>query len=138
MDKLLNHPQAKPLLSDEHFSVDGTLIEARASQKSFCPKDGSGDADDGADFRGQKRKNDTHASTTDPDSRLYRKAAGREAKPCLDGCQSDADFFYSATIGSSPNGRLMMASASRAEKTRLRAWPVCSTRILASTSCPTA
>lgn len=80
MDKLLNHEQVKPLLSDEHFSVDGTLIEAWASQKSFRPKDGSGDADGGTDFHGQKRKNDTHASTSDPDSRLYRKAAGREAK----------------------------------------------------------
>jgi DDE family transposase len=80
MTKLLNHPQVKPLLSDEHFSVDGTLIEAWASQKSFRPKDGSGDEDDGANFHGQKRKNDTHASTSDPDSRLYRKAAGREAK----------------------------------------------------------
>lgn len=80
MSKLLNHPQVKSLLSDEHFSVDGTLIEAWASQKSFRPKDGSGDEDGGANFHGQKRKNDTHASTTDPDSRLYRKAAGREAK----------------------------------------------------------
>jgi transposase len=80
MSKLLNHPQVKPLLSDEHFSVDGTLIEAWASQKSFRPKDGSGDDDGGANFHGQKRKNDTHASTTDSDSRLYRKAAGREAK----------------------------------------------------------
>ena len=58
MSKLLNHPQVKSLLSDEHFSVDGTLIEAWASQKSFRPKDGSGD-DDGANFHGQKRKNDT-------------------------------------------------------------------------------
>jgi transposase len=80
MAKLLDHPQVKPLLSDEHFSVDGTLIEAWASQKSFRPKDGSGDADGGSNFHGQKRKNDTHASTSDPDSRLYRKAAGREAK----------------------------------------------------------
>ena len=80
MSKLLNHPQVTPLLSDEHFSVDGTLIEAWASHKSFRPKDGSGDGDGGADFHGQKRKNDTHASTSDPDSRLYRKAAGREAK----------------------------------------------------------
>src|SRR6202166_3139644 len=85
MTKLLNHPQVKPLLSDDHFSVDGTLIEAWASQKSFRPKDGSGDDDGGADFHGQKRKNDTHASTTDPDSRLYRKAAGREAKLCYMG-----------------------------------------------------
>src|SRR6185437_2581098 len=84
MSKLLNHPEVKPLLSDEHFSVDGTLIEAWASHKSFRPKDGSGD-DDGADFHGQQRKNDTHASTSDPDSRLYRKAAGREAKLCYMG-----------------------------------------------------
>jgi len=85
MSKLLNHPQVRPLLSDEHFSVDGTLIEAWASQKSFRPKDGSGDADGGTNFHGQKRKNDTHASTTDPDSRLYRKAAGREARLCYMG-----------------------------------------------------
>src|SRR6266511_2210574 len=70
MTRLLNHSQVKPLLSDEHFSVDGTLIEAWASQ---------------ANFHGQKRKNDTHASTSDPDSRLYRKAAGREAKLCYMG-----------------------------------------------------
>src|SRR6476660_2403960 len=85
MTRLLNHPQVKPLLSDEHFSVDGASIEDRASQKSFRPRDGSGDDDDGADFHGQKRKNDTHASTSDPDSRLYRKAAGREAKLCYMG-----------------------------------------------------
>ena len=65
-------------MSDEHFSVDGTPIDAWASQKSFRPKDGSDE--DGSDFHGQKRKNDTHRSTTDLDSRLYRKAPGREAK----------------------------------------------------------
>ena len=70
MSKLLNRPQVKPLLSDEHFSVDG---------------DGSGDHDGGANFHGQQRKNDTHASTTDPDRRLYRKAAGREARLCYMG-----------------------------------------------------
>jgi hypothetical protein len=83
MTRLLQHPQVKPLLSDEHFSVDGTLIEAWASQRSFRPKDGSDG--DGSDFHGQTRKNDTHQSTTDPDSRLYRKAAGREAKLCYMG-----------------------------------------------------
>jgi transposase len=83
MSKLLNHPEVTPLLSDEHFSVDGTLIEAWASQKSFRPKDGRDQ--DGSDFHGQRRKNDTHASTTDPESRLYRKAAGREAKLCYMG-----------------------------------------------------
>lgn len=71
---------AKQLLSRDHFSVDGTLIEACASLKSFKPKDSSGDDDDGENFHGQKRGNDTHASTTDPESRLYRKGPGKEAK----------------------------------------------------------
>jgi transposase len=79
MAKLLEQPEVKPLLSDEHFSVDGTLIEAWASHKSFKPKDANED-DDGSNFHGQKRKNDTHASTSDPDAKLYRKAAGREAR----------------------------------------------------------
>ena len=67
------------LASDEHFSVDGTLLEAWASQRSFRPKDDSDDSD-GSDFRGEKRSNDTHESTTDPDARLMRKGKGREAK----------------------------------------------------------
>ena len=79
MVKLLEQPEVKPLLSDEHFSVDGTLIEAWASHKSFKPKDADKD-DDGSNFHGQKRKNDSHASTSDPDAKLYRKAAGREAR----------------------------------------------------------
>lgn len=82
MTALLRHPKVAPLLSNERFSVDGTLIEAWASHKSFKPKDGSGDEDGGANFHGQTRKNDTHVSTTDPDSCLYRKAQGREAKLC--------------------------------------------------------
>ncbi|MGH8159741.1 MAG: IS5 family transposase [Rhodanobacter sp.] len=68
----------RDLVSDEHFSVDGTLLDAWASHKSFRPKDGSGGDDD--DFHGQKRSNDTHASTTDPDARLARKGKGKEAK----------------------------------------------------------
>jgi transposase len=72
------------LLSDEHFTVDGTLIEAWASHKSFKPKDdnksGGRGGDSGEDFHGQRRKNDTHQSTTDPDARLFRKGAGKEAK----------------------------------------------------------
>jgi hypothetical protein len=70
--------QAKPHLSDEHFSVDGTLIEAWASHKSFQRKD-SGDTD-GSQFRGEKRTNDTHESKTDSDAELYRKGHGQEAK----------------------------------------------------------
>ena len=79
--------------------MDGTLIEAWASQKSFRPKDGSGDDDGGADFHGQKRKNDTHASTSDPDSRLYRKAAGREAKLCYMGHATMENRHGLAVVG---------------------------------------
>ena len=88
---VLAQPQVKTLLSTDHFSVDGTLIEAWASMKSFRPKDGSdappagGHRNAEADFRGKKRSNDTHASTTDPDARLYRKGAGKEAKLCFIG-----------------------------------------------------
>ncbi len=75
--------RAKPYVSDEHFTVDGTLIEAWASHKSFRPKDGSGkppDVGGDVDFRGEKRKNQTHESTTDPDARLFTKSRGSEAK----------------------------------------------------------
>lgn len=71
--------RAQSLMSDEHFTVDGTLIEAWASQKSFQRKDGGTDGD-GSNFRGQERKNDTHASTTDPDARLYRKSSRAESR----------------------------------------------------------
>lgn len=71
--------RAQGLMSDEHFTVDGTLIEAWASQKSFQPKD-RGPGAGPSDFHGEKRKNDTHASTTDPDARLYRRANGHEAR----------------------------------------------------------
>ena len=69
---------AQPHLSDEHFTVDGTLIEAWASQKSFRRKDGGGG--DGANFHGQQRRNDTHPSTTDPEAKLYRKSSNAESK----------------------------------------------------------
>jgi transposase len=79
------------LLSDEHFSVDGTLIEAWASQKSFQTKDRgeSGKPGDkgngGVDFHGEQRTNQTHESKTDPDARLYKKGKGKEAKLCYAG-----------------------------------------------------
>jgi transposase len=84
---VLADPQVKPLLSSEHFSVDGTLIEAWASMKSFQPKDGSGVPPDPGrngerDFRGEKRSNETHQSVTDPEARLYRKGDGQPAKLC--------------------------------------------------------
>jgi transposase len=88
---VLAQPRVSRLLSSEHFSVDGTMIEAWASMKSFRRQDGgeppSGGAGGGrneeADFRGEKRSNATHASTTDPDAKLYRKGPGHEAKLCF-------------------------------------------------------
>jgi transposase len=86
---VLGQPEVRALLSDEHFSVDGTLIEAWASLKSFKAKDAGGDEPPAGggrnaerDFHGERRTNDTHASTTDPDARLYRKGRGKEAKLC--------------------------------------------------------
>jgi len=83
--QVLQQAREGELLSDEHFSVDGTLIEAWASQKSFQRKDQAAapPEDPGnptVDFHGEKRSNDTHASTTDPDARLARKSGGHEAK----------------------------------------------------------
>ena len=86
LSAVLAQPTVKKLLSTDHFSVDGTLIAAWASMKSVKAKDGSGErpAEGGGrnterDFHGQKRSNDTHASTTDPEARLYRKGQGGEA-----------------------------------------------------------
>jgi len=84
--QVLEQARGAELLSDEHFSVDGTLIEAWASQKSFRPKgQGPGEPPDDAgnptvNFHGEKRSNETHESTTDPDARLARKSGGHEAK----------------------------------------------------------
>jgi transposase len=92
LSAVLAQPRVKRLLSSEHFSVDGTLIEAWASMKSFKSKDppeGGSDSGGGrnapADFRGEKRGNETHRSTTDPDARLYRKGPGMQAKLCFIG-----------------------------------------------------
>jgi transposase len=84
--QVLDQARANDLLSDEHFSVDGTLIEAWASQKSFQRKDGNQapPPDDAGNptvnFHGEKRSNDTHQSTTDPEARLARKSSGHESK----------------------------------------------------------
>jgi transposase len=90
LEAVLRHAKVKGFLSDEHFSVDGTLVEAWASMKSLRAKDGSdeppGPGRNGErNFHGQTRSNDTHASTTDPDAKLYKKAQGREAKLCFMG-----------------------------------------------------
>jgi transposase len=88
-DEVLAEAKGLDLLSDEHFTVDGTLLEAWAGLKSFQRKDGSGagpsDSDPGnptMDFHGEKRGNQTHQSTTDPEARLARKGDGKEAKLC--------------------------------------------------------
>lgn len=82
-DAVLIHADSARLLSDEHFTVDGTLLQAWASQKSFRPRDEDPPAPGGGNptvnFHSQRRSNATHQSTTDPDARLYKKARGREA-----------------------------------------------------------
>jgi len=102
--------KARNLISDEHFSVDGTMIQAWASMKSFRRKDDappppSGGSNVEVDFRGEKRSNDTHQSTSDPECRLYRKAKGQESRLAylghalmenrnglaVDGCVTQAD-----------------------------------------------
>lgn len=121
MAAILAHREVAPLLSDDHFSVDGTLVKAWASMKSFQPKAGDTPPDDDpgsppgpdttaedqsettevetaqmprptrhsrnaeVDFRGEKRSNATHASTTDPDARLYKKSPGTGAMLCFMG-----------------------------------------------------
>ena len=89
---ILDQARVRKLLSRDHFSVDGTLVEAWASMKSFRPRDDQGDDDNDApgrnvpaDFRGEKRSNATHASRTDPDAMLYKKGPGMEAKLCFIG-----------------------------------------------------
>jgi transposase len=87
---LLDRPKVRRLLSSEHFSVDGSLIQAWASMKSFRPKDGDdappgGGRNPSRDFRGERRSNATHGSTTDPDALLYRKGPGMEARLCFVG-----------------------------------------------------
>ena len=144
MAAILAHPQVKPLLSDEHFSVDGTLVKAWASMKSFQPKEGtappqnddpSGPPSPPADetspdtdqaqqtetqpmtdtprqtrnpevnFRGQKRSNATHASVTDPDARLYKKAPGAAAML----------WFMGHTLMENRNGLVVQAELTHAD-----------------------
>jgi len=87
--QVVEQARAKELLSEEHFTVDGTLVQAWAGQKSFRAKKGKGEkrqvppedpGNPAVDFHGEKRSNETHACTTDPEARLYKKSAGSEAK----------------------------------------------------------
>jgi len=92
LNAVLAIPRVKRLLSQDHFSVDGTLVAAWSSMKSFRPKEGtppdtpqppSGGRNADVDFHGHRLSNETHQSTTDPEARLYRKGRGREAKLCF-------------------------------------------------------
>ena len=90
---IVEQAREQRLLSEEHFSVDGTLLEAWASVKSFRPRDedppsGDGSGEGGGrnrevDFRGERRRNETHRSTTDPDARLATKGKSKEARLCF-------------------------------------------------------
>lgn len=87
---VLGEARRRKVLSEDHFTVDGTLLEAWASLKTFHPKDGDGTPGTGArnpdiNFHGEKRTNDTHQSTTDPQARLARKGRGKEARLCFNG-----------------------------------------------------
>ena len=128
--QVLVQPQVRRLLSSEHFSVDGSLVEAWASMKSFWPKH---DPDDppssgrnqeagGAaarqgrnqerDFHGERRANDSHASTTDPDARLYRKGPGQEAKLCFVG-HVLMENRHGLVVDAEPHPRLRPRRAAR-------------------------
>ncbi len=109
-DEVVALAREKNLLSEDHFSVDGTLIQAWASQKSFRPKDeDDSDPNDGgrnaeSDFHGEKRSNDTHESKTDTDARIYKKSKGSEAKMA----------YLGHTVIENCNGLVVKAQASLA------------------------
>jgi IS5 family transposase len=112
---VVGHRKVRRLLSRDHFSVDGTLIDAWASMKSFRPK-GSDDDDTPPgrngerDFHGEKRSNETHESTTDPDARLYRKGHGRESRLC----------YMGHALMENRNGLVVAGALSRASGTAER------------------
>lgn len=103
--------QAADLMSDEHFTVDGTLIEAWASHKSFQKKDGGESGPEaGRDFHGEKRSNETHESNTDPEARLFKKSHGQEAKLA----------YLGHTMVENRNGLIAAARATQASGTAER------------------
>jgi transposase len=110
---VLDQARTCGLLSAEHFTVDGTLVQAWASHKSFHPKDqgpAPPDAPDEGTWRGKPRSNQTHASLTDPDARLYRKAVGAESKLC----------YMGHTLMENRNGLLVNATVTRTSGTAER------------------
>jgi transposase len=135
LEAVLDQAREKGLTSDDHFSIDGTLVEAWASQKSFRPKGGDkGDGPQGrnphVDFRGKRRKNDTHESTTDPDARLYRKGNGQESKLSYlghvvmenrHGLVVGCDVTYADGYGERDAGRELMGRIARRPRVTLGA-----------------
>ena len=127
----LAQPRVKGLLSNDHFSVDGTLIEAWASMKSFTPKGGDESPENKTDdppaggggsrnrevvFHSEKRSNETHASTSDPNARLYRKDTGKEAKLCFIGhalMENRSALFVDACLTKADGHAVWPASARR-------------------------
>lgn len=120
MAAVLSQSRIKTLLSDDHFSVDGTLIEAWASMKSFRRKDGSDEPpapgrNGQSNFRGEKRSNETHQSTTDPEAKLYRKGNGQESKLC----------FMGHLLMENRNGLIVRAKLTQASGTAERDAALC-------------
>jgi transposase len=109
LEAVLRHPKVRRFLSDEHFSVDGTLVEAWASLKSDGPLGHGRNGE--RDFHGEKRTNDTHASTTDPDAKLYRKSSNTAAKLC----------FIGHALAENRHGLIVKADATTASSTAERA-----------------
>jgi hypothetical protein len=137
--------QAAGLRSDEHSTVDGTLIEAWAVQKSFRRKDEQGGSGSGGDFHGEPRLNRTHASSTYPDARLYKKSAGQEAKLSYLGhtLVENRNGLIAAAMTTQADGRakrdaalLMLHELSRNEAVGLRPGPTePTTRATSSARC---
>ena len=134
---VMGDPAVKRLLSNEHFSVDGILIDAWASMKSFRRKDGGDDDPSGPgrnaerDFRGDTRSNETHASVTDPDARLYRKSAGQPSRLCYMG-----HLLIENRHGLIVDVRTTHATG-RAEREAAEAWPQGRLAVAGSPSDPT-
>ena len=115
LEAVLRHPKVERFLSDDHFSVDGTLVEAWASLKSFRAKDGSDEPpapgrNGERDFHGEKRTNDTHESATDPEAKLYRKGNSQPAKL----------YFMGHALIENRHGLVVQADATQANGTAER------------------
>lgn len=136
-DEIKSQAYARRLMSRDHFSVDGTLIDASASMKSFVPKEkpeddnGSSTNNPGSgtgrnadvDFKGKKRSNDTHSSTTDPDARLYRKSPGQPSRLCMMGhimTENRNGFIVEATVTTAGTSKEWDAALEMIDKQSIR------------------